>query len=231
MPFNSFKNSNYSGYICNPNGYQNNSTPKAGEIPVAMQTTTPEEVALLPEFPKKITGQFVFCHQDNLNTDGIYPGKYTYKEDITPEQQAAVAMENYDPGFSKLVKKGDILVGGFNFGTGSSREQAATALKFKGIPLVLGGSFSETYKRNAINNGYLLIEVPELVTDLKNYYGTSKLTILTGKTGTVDFQNSTVEFEGKKYSISPIGKIAQELILRGGLEDWVIKQLEDEMKM
>jgi homoaconitate hydratase len=92
-------------------------------------------------------GDLVFCHQDNLNTDGIYPGKYTYKENITNEQQAEVAMENYDPKFSSLVKKTDILVGGFNFGTGSSREQAATALKYKGLQCVVAGSFSETYKR------------------------------------------------------------------------------------
>jgi homoaconitate hydratase len=65
-------------------------------------------------FPKQIRGQVVFCHQDNLNTDGIYPGKYTYKADITPDQQAEVAMENYDPSFSKAVKKGHILVGTYS---------------------------------------------------------------------------------------------------------------------
>ena len=60
-----------------------------------------------------------------------------------------------------------MLVGGFNFGTGSSREQAATALLHKGIRTVLAGSFSETYKRNAINNGLLVIEVPSLVRSLR----------------------------------------------------------------
>ena len=75
-------------------------------------------------------------------------------------------------------------VGGFNFGTGSSREQAATAIKFKGIPLVIAGSFSETYKRNAINNGLLSIEVPDLVNDLKEKFGTNDLTVLTKLKGT-----------------------------------------------
>ncbi len=56
---------------------------------------------------------------------------------MTPQQQAEVVMENYDPEFVKIAKAGDILVGGFNFGTGSSREQAATALKYKGIQLVI----------------------------------------------------------------------------------------------
>ena len=59
------------------------------------------------------------------------------------------------------------MVGGFNFGTGSSREQAVTALKCKGIPLVIAGSFSQTYLRNAFNNGFLCIEAPELVNRLR----------------------------------------------------------------
>jgi len=91
--------------------------------------------------------QVIFCHQDNLNTDGIYPGKYTYVDNLTSEEMAKVVMENYDTGFTALVRKGDILVGGFNFGTGSSREQAATALKACGIQILLAGSFSETFKR------------------------------------------------------------------------------------
>jgi homoaconitate hydratase len=84
-------------------------------------------------------------------------------------------MENYDPEFGKIVEKGNVLAGGFNFGTGSSREQAATALKYKGIQLVIAGSFNETYKRNALNNGYLLIESPALVNDLKQKYGKENL--------------------------------------------------------
>ena len=60
-----------------------------------------------------------------------------------------------------------MVVGGFNFGTGSSREQAVTALKCKGIPLVIAGSFSQTYLRNAFNNGFLCIEAPELVNSLR----------------------------------------------------------------
>jgi len=59
------------------------------------------------------------------------------------------------------------VVGGLNFGSGSSREQAATALKFKGIPCVIAASFSETYKRNAFNNGFVVFECPELVTHLR----------------------------------------------------------------
>ena len=59
--------------------------------------------------------------QQQYLIDGIYPGKYTYNENISPQEQAQVAMENYDPNFKSLVKKGDILISAFNFGTGSSR--------------------------------------------------------------------------------------------------------------
>ena len=99
-------------------------------------------------------------------------------------------MENYDPEFVNIAKKGDILVGGFNFGTGSSREQAATALKYKGIQLVIAGSFNETYKRNALNNGFLLIECPQLVNDLKEKFGKEKLTVKTGMKVKINFENS-----------------------------------------
>lgn len=182
---------------------------------------SPSAVKIIDGFPAVIEGELIFCHQDNLNTDGIYPGKYTYRDDFTPEQQAEVVMENYDPEFGKLAEKGDILVGGFNFGTGSSREQAATALKYRGIRLVIAGSLNETYKRNALNNGFLAIEVPDLVHDLKKKFGSDKLTVRTGIDAKIDFKNSSIEATGKKYSISPVGTAAQELIVAGGLEEWV----------
>jgi homoaconitate hydratase len=194
---------------------------KQAEKPKAEKRT----VKLLPAFPERLEGELIYCHQDNLNTDGIYPGKYTYMDEITPEQQADVVMENYDPAFAGLAEEGDILVGGFNFGTGSSREQAATALKYKGIKLVFAGSFSETYKRNAINNGFLVIEAPELVEDLKNAFGTDKLTVKTGIRATVHFTESTVVTNDKTYDINPVGLAAQEILVAGGLENWVRKKI------
>lgn len=182
-------------------------------------------VKIIKGFSSKVEGELIFCHQDNLNTDGIYPGKYTYNDDMTPEDQAKVVMENYDPEFGKIVKKTDILVGGFNFGTGSSREQAATALKYRGIQLVVAGSFNETYKRNALNNGFLLIECAELVNDLKSKFGKEKLTVTTNLICNIDFENSTLMTDGKKYSIDPVGEAAQELIVVGGLENWVKSKL------
>jgi homoaconitate hydratase len=182
-------------------------------------------VKIIKGFKPVIEGELIFCHQDNLNTDGIYPGKYTYNDDMTPQQQAEVVMENYDPEFVKITKTGDILVGGFNFGTGSSREQAATALKYKGIQLVVAGTFNETYKRNALNNGYLLIECPQLVNELKAKFGKDKLTVKSGLNVKIDFENSVLTFDKKSYSIDPVGEAAQELIVTGGLEEWVMKNL------
>ena len=186
-----------------------------------------KSVKILDGFPEHIEGDIIFCHQDNLNTDGIYPGKYTYVDDFKAEDQAKVAMENYDPEFQKVAKENDILVGGFNFGTGSSREQAATALKHRGIQLVIVGSASQTYKRNALNNGFLVIEIPELVEDLKNKYGTDKLTIQTSHKAVVNYKNSELIFENKKYSFSSVGSAAQELVILGGLENWVKNNIKE----
>jgi len=183
-------------------------------------------IEIISGFPEKLKGELIFCHQDNLNTDGIYPGKYTYIDDFTPEQQAEVVMENYDPAFKEISKPGDILVGGYNFGTGSSREQAATCLKFSNIQLVIAGSFSETYKRNAINNGFLVIEAPDLVNDLKKEYGSQKLTVRPEIEVIIDFKDSRIKTSLKEYKFSPVGTSAQELIVDGGLENWVKKRLE-----
>jgi len=184
-----------------------------------------QDIEILDGFPPKLAGNILFCHQDNLNTDGIFPGKYTYIDTLTPEQLAAAAMENYDIAFKDLVKRGDFLVGGFNFGTGSSREQAVTALKYCGLALVIAGSFSETYKRNAINNGFLALEAPDLVKDLLDDYGREILTVATDIEATIHFSNSSINYNGKMYSLSPVGIDAQALFLSEGLENWVKERL------
>lgn len=86
---------------------------------------------------------------DNINTDGIYPGRYTYQDGLTTEQMAKVCMENYDTEFRNVVKPNDVLVTGFNFGCGSSREQAATSILANQIPLVVAGSFGNIFSRNS----------------------------------------------------------------------------------
>jgi homoaconitate hydratase len=206
--------------------WKNGSSGISAEIKInRKKEETKQKVKIIDGFPSSIEGDIIFCHQDNLNTDGIYPGKYTYQDDITPQQQAEVVMENYDPEFKSIVKEGDILVGGFNFGTGSSREQAATSLKYKGIKLLIAGSLNETYKRNALNNGFLLIECPDLVNHLKEKLGKDKLTIKTGLEAKADFETSQLIINDKKYSFDPVGEAVQELIVTGGLEEWVRKNL------
>jgi homoaconitate hydratase len=83
---------------------------------------------------------------------------------------AEVCMENYDPNFNAVAKPGDILVSGFNFGCGSSREQAATSILAKKIPLVVAGSFGNIFSRNSINNGLMGLEVPKLIRRLRETF-------------------------------------------------------------
>ncbi|KZT57953.1 homoaconitase [Calocera cornea HHB12733] len=216
---------------------------------------------LFPGFPATFRGPLLWTPQDNLNTDGIYPGKYTYQDDITLARQADVVMENYDPGFSSLVAslrsasflpgqpesaerdaqglKGVLLVAGYNFGTGSSREQAATALKSAGVPLVLAGSFGDIFKRNAINNGLVCLECPELVADLTAEYTKAgkrgeggregELTVRLGWHVELDMSSGVVRvrtLDGERtYTVRPVGRSVQELWVDGGLEGYVKRQI------
>jgi len=205
------------GYICAPDELSGNgpkislSTPQAS--PRKKSTTR-----ILAGFPEHLEGPLLFCDADNLNTDGIYPGKYTYREDLTKQEMAAVAMENYDSEFQSLAQEGDFLVGGFNFGTGSSREQAVTALQYRGIRMVIGGSFSATYKRNAFNNGFLLLDSPALVEWLRTNHPSHSSTTRTNLTAKVDFVGGEISVDKNRFPFAPLGPTAQELILAGGLE-------------
>jgi homoaconitate hydratase len=272
------------GEICGPDSVDPASLPKY-EKPVLSLQNAEKPVAtssgdkapqvkeeLMAGFPEVFKGPLVFAPQDNLTTDGMYPGKYTYQDDITPERQAEVVMgkstsetfkycslslrfaENYDPEFAKTAaelrapfanaesstsRPGVVLVSGYNFGTGSSREQAATAIKYAGIPLVIAGSFGDIFKRNAINNGLICIESPELVTDLTNEYAMDGVRGKGGKQGELTVQPGwevhvesltgkiTVHKkagdgqEAKVYQAGSIGKSVQELWVNGGLEGFI----------
>ncbi len=188
-----------------------------------------ERVEILPGFPERVKGRLVFMPQDNVNTDAIYGKDYTYRDDMTPEMMARVVMENYDPTFASRTHSGDVLVGGFNFGTGSSREQAVTCLKAKRVPLVIAASFSQTYLRNAYNNGFLCIEVPALVNRLREQF-TSEIagkqkTIIPGENVEIDFTSSTVTWRDEGFAFSPLGKVPQSLVVAGGAENVVAETL------
>jgi homoaconitate hydratase len=160
-------------------------------------------------------------------------------------------MENYDTAFSSLIstvrstlppstptlRTGGILVSGFNFGTGSSREQAATALLHSGVPLVICGSFGDIFKRNSINNGLICIESPDFVADLTRTFGKDGVRGKGGKDGEgtvkpgweveVDIVGAKINVsmggggEKKSYKVGAVGKSVQEIWLAGGLEGWV----------
>ncbi|KAF5341878.1 hypothetical protein D9611_001862 [Ephemerocybe angulata] len=257
------------GYISGPASVDASALPPVGAPTFSISQASGSSAAaasdsvepLLEGFPAAFVGPLLFAPQDNLNTDGIYPGKYTYQDDITLERQAEVVMENYDPGFASLVaslrssprfpfspssapaKPGVVLVSGYNFGTGSSREQAATALKSAGIPVVVAGSFGDIFKRNAINNGLVCLECPELVADLTAQYAKDgkrnaggkdgELTVDKGFEVTIGMQDGKVVLKqggaGEKvYQVKPVGPSVQELWLCGGLEGYILKEIKRE---
>jgi homoaconitate hydratase len=184
--------------------------------------TPPErEVAILDGFTERLAGRALLLPVDNLNTDGIYGKDVTYLDHLTPEEMASHAMANYDPSFQAIAAEGDILVAGANFGTGSSREQAATALKHRGIRAVIATSFSQTYLRNAFNNAFICLESPALAAAVKAAFAAEaaagEKSIPAGPL-TVDFRRAKAVWNGREYPVSPIGPAAQELVLAGGLE-------------
>ena len=126
--------------------------------------------------------------------------------------------ENYDPDLRATARSGDIIVSGLNFGTGSSREQAATALKFFGIPCVIAASFSETYKRNAFNNGFVVFECPALISHLRaTRPGGGEKTVIAGEIA-VDYTKSQLTFNGVAFPFPALSPVAQELVVAGGAE-------------
>ncbi|KAJ0123218.1 homoaconitase [Diaporthe amygdali] len=198
------------------------------ESSVGGDDTSKATTQILPGFPEKITGEIVFCDADNLDTDNIYPGKYTYQDDITKEGMAAVCMSNYDPDFGSVAKPNDILVSGFNFGCGSSREQAATAILAKQIPLVVSGSFGNIFSRNSINNALLGLEVPRLIERLRATFTRDEKTPTrrTGWTLTWDVARSVVQVQegenGEQWE-EKVGEFAanlQDIVAKGGLTEW-----------
>jgi homoaconitate hydratase len=211
------------GFICAPTKFTDKPAGTAARRPEKKMRSV-GSVRIMEGFPSSVRGRILFIDKDNLNTDGIYAGKHTYRDDMTPDQMAAVTFENYDPNFNALYRKGDVVVAGFNFGTGSSREQAATALKFKGIPCVIAGSFSETYKRNAFNNGFVVFECPELVTYLRGTLTDRALTTV-GPEITIDYAKSILTVDEKSFPFPPLSPAAQELIVAGGAEKLVGSRL------
>jgi len=218
------------GYICSPNPVADRSArPTRNLTELATALGGAEKAEILAGFPQRVKGRLVFMPQDNVNTDAIYGKDYTYRDDMTPEMMAKVVMENYDPQFGARTRAGDVIVSQFNFGTGSSREQAVTCLKAKGIPLVIAASFSQTYLRNAFNNGFLCIEVPEFVARVRKQFAAEiaakEKTIIPGEEIDIDFTASTILWRGEKFTFPALGSVPQSLVIAGGVENLVAKRL------
>ena len=219
------------GYICRPNqtAAGRNARPTRNITELATASGEAEKVEILVGFPRSVHGRLVFMPQDNVNTDAIYGKDYTYRDDMTLEMMAKVVMENYDPQFAARTQAGDVIVSQFNFGTGSSREQAVTCLKAKGIPLVIAASFSQTYLRNAFNNGFLCIEVPGFVARVREQFAkeiaAKEKTVIHGDEIDIDFTSSTISWRGEKFAFPALGSVPQSLIVAGGVENLVAKRL------
>jgi len=160
-----------------------------------------------------ITGN-VWKYGDNVDTDVIIPARYLNVS--TPEELAQHCMEDIDTSFAGSVQPGDIIVGGENFGCGSSREHAPLALKGAGISCVVAKSFARIFYRNAINIGLPILECARAVEE------TEKNDQLT-----VDLKAGTIAngHTGRTYQTTPLPDFIMEIVEAGGLVPYTAGKL------
>jgi 3-isopropylmalate/(R)-2-methylmalate dehydratase small subunit len=163
----------------------------------------------------KITGK-VWKYGDDVNTDVIFPGKYTYTL-TNVNEFARHALEDLDPEFARSVQPGDIVVGGKNFGCGSSREQAAVCIKLSGVQAIVAHSFARIFFRNCINNGVLPVVCPEAVEAIER-----------GDTVTVDLDSSTVTTPRGAFAFPALSPSVMAIIDAGGLIPMLRRKLGTE---
>ena len=151
-----------------------------------------------------------WCYGNNVDTDVIIPARYltTHDEAVL----AAHALEDLDPGFAEAVRPGDVVVAGQNFGSGSSREHAAIALKATGIAGVVAVSFARIFYRNAINTGLPIFVCPQAVTAVSS-----------GDEIELDVERSTVRnvSTATTFEAEPMPDFVREIARAGGLVPWV----------
>jgi 3-isopropylmalate/(R)-2-methylmalate dehydratase small subunit len=162
----------------------------------------------------KLTGT-VWKYGDNVDTDVIIPARYLNVS--TLEELAQHCMEDIDTSFADAVQSGDIIVGGENFGCGSSREHAPLAIKGAGVSCVVAKSFARIFYRNAINIGLPILECPEAVEE------TGK-----GDRLVVDLRAGTIANErtGRTYQTSPFPDFIMEIVQAGGLVPYTRERLQ-----
>lgn len=155
----------------------------------------------------------VWRYGDNIDTDVIIPARYLNSFD--PKDLAAHCMEDIDETFSKKVQEGDIMVGGKNFGCGSSREHAPVAIKASGVPVVIAASFARIFYRNGINIGLPLLEIGD---DVEKIKAGDKLRVDTS-TGTIEDLTT-----GDVFHAHPLPGFVQEIAQAGGLINYIKKK-------
>ena len=145
-------------------------------------------------------------YQDNVDTDVIIPARYLNTSD--KKELAAHCMEDIDKDFKNKVQAGDIMVAGYNFGCGSSREHAPIAIKESGISLVIAKSFARIFYRNAINIGLAIVESEEASDGIQD-----------GDKVEADLDNGVIynRSTGKSFTVQPFPAFIQKIIQNGGL--------------
>lgn len=156
----------------------------------------------------------VFVYGHDVNTDVIFPGKYTYTV-TDPKEIASHALEDEDPDFIKEVRPGDIIVAGKNFGCGSSREQAAFCFKYLGMGAVIAESYSRIYFRNCINAGLPALEIKNLLGKVKR----GDVVEINTETGTVLLP------DGSTVTFPPLPPEVDEIMQKGGLDEYIKAKL------
>ncbi|MBE5753170.1 MAG: 3-isopropylmalate dehydratase small subunit [Clostridiales bacterium] len=149
---------------------------------------------------------------DNVDTDVIIPARYL--NTIDKKELASHCMEDIDKDFKGKVKTGDMIVAGYNFGCGSSREHAPIAIKESGISLVIARSFARIFYRNSINIGLAIVESDEVVDGIVD--GDE---IKADLTSGVIYNLTT----GKQFSVTPFPEFIQKIIANGGLVESIKK--------
>jgi 3-isopropylmalate/(R)-2-methylmalate dehydratase small subunit len=144
--------------------------------------------------------------RDHINTDEIIPARYLNTDD--PAELAKHCLEDLDKDFVKKVKEGDIIVAGEDFGCGSSREHAVWAIRAAGVQSVIAKSFARIFFRNAINNGFYLIESPDAIEKIND-----------GDELDINFKNGLIKNEttGIDIKFAPLPDFALKIIEAGGL--------------
>ena len=155
----------------------------------------------------------VWKYGDNINTDVIFPGKYTYTISHDPGELARHALEDLDASFADGVRADDVIVAGRNFGNGSSREQAVTCLVHAGVRAVIAASFARIYYRNAINNGLLAIVCPGVVGCVE-----------TGDSLEIDMAAHEIRAGGRVFGIAPLPDEVRAIVEAGGIIPFLLAQ-------